>query len=103
MPPGAGPRASGNRGWAAVLMPANVLKDVGDDGMAGPTIQPMRVFGSVMVVLAASSMLGAQGPETGCSISPTPRRPEGPDGALYVMTDGNDGKILRLAAKGAAR
>ena len=28
---------------------------------------------------------------------------EGPDGALYVMTDGNDGKILRLGAKGAAR
>ena len=28
---------------------------------------------------------------------------EGPDGALYVMTDGNDGKILRLAPKGAAR
>jgi glucose/arabinose dehydrogenase len=24
---------------------------------------------------------------------------EGPDGALYVMTDGNDGKILRLSAK----
>jgi glucose/arabinose dehydrogenase len=28
---------------------------------------------------------------------------EGPDGALYVLTDGNDGKILRLAPKGAAR
>ena len=24
---------------------------------------------------------------------------EGPDGALYVMTDGNEGKILRLIAK----
>ena len=24
---------------------------------------------------------------------------EGPDGALYVMTDGNEGKVLRLAAK----
>ncbi len=24
---------------------------------------------------------------------------EGPDGALYVMTDGNEGKILRLTAK----
>jgi ketosteroid isomerase-like protein len=27
---------------------------------------------------------------------------EGPDGALYVMTDGNDGKILRLVPKTAA-
>ncbi|HEV8394586.1 MAG TPA: PQQ-dependent sugar dehydrogenase [Vicinamibacterales bacterium] len=26
---------------------------------------------------------------------------EGPDGALYVLTDGNDGKILRLGAKAA--
>jgi glucose/arabinose dehydrogenase len=25
---------------------------------------------------------------------------EGPDGALYVLTDGNDGKILRLVKKG---
>jgi glucose/arabinose dehydrogenase len=25
---------------------------------------------------------------------------EGPDGALYVMTDGADGKILRLVKKG---
>jgi glucose/arabinose dehydrogenase len=24
---------------------------------------------------------------------------EGPDGALYVMTDGNEGKILRLSPK----
>jgi glucose/arabinose dehydrogenase len=24
---------------------------------------------------------------------------EGPDGALYVMTDGNEGRILRLTAK----
>jgi len=28
---------------------------------------------------------------------------EGPDGALYVLTDGNDGKILRLGARVAAR
>ena len=25
---------------------------------------------------------------------------EGPDGSLYVLTDGNDGKILRLVKKG---
>ena len=25
-----------------------------------------------------------------------PRRPEGPDGSLYVMTDGNEGAIVRL-------
>jgi glucose/arabinose dehydrogenase len=25
---------------------------------------------------------------------------EGPDGSLYVLTDGNDGKILRLMKKG---
>jgi len=24
---------------------------------------------------------------------------EGPDGALYVLTDGNEGKILRLVQK----